>query len=112
MMEKFIYDEFSNELKKFKRSEGEILIKLISRQTGNTPFKLIKELRTGFRAFLYQTTASFFKLSLKETYNPEKIKNDYLIEDILQRAFADKYIEEQESALDFNLDRLYGIWKK
>ena len=64
MMEKFIYDEFSNELKKFKRSEGEILIKLISRQTGNTPFKLIKELRTGFRAFLYQTTASFFKLSL------------------------------------------------
>lgn len=112
MMEKFIYDEFSNELKKFKRSEGEILIKLISRQTGNTPFKLIKELRTGFRAFLYQTTASFFKLSLKETYNPEKIKNDYLIEDILQRAFADKYIEEQESALDFNLDRLYEIWKK
>ncbi len=112
MMEKFIYDEFSNELKKFKRSEGEILIKLISRQTGDTPFKLIKELRTGFRAFLYQTTASFFKLSLKEKYDPEKIKNDYLIEDILQRAFADKYIEEQESALDFNLDILYEIWKK
>ena len=63
MLEKFIYKEFENELKKFTRSEGKILIKLVNRQTGNTAYDLIKELRTGFKALLYQTTASFFKLS-------------------------------------------------
>ncbi len=112
MLEKFIYKEFENELKKFTRSEGKILIKLVNRQTGNTAYDLIKELRTGFKALLYQTTASFFKLSLKEIFDPEKKKEDYFIEDILQRAFAEQYLEEQKSALNYNLDDLFNIWRK
>lgn len=110
-MEKFIYDEFEEELKKFSRSEGKILIRLVHRQTGITTFDLVKELRTGWKAFWYQTTASLFKLSLKDEYNPEYSFEDYLIEDILQRAFADKYLEEQPAALGHNLDDLYYIWK-
>lgn len=110
LMEKFVYNEFEEELKRLSRSEGKILIKLINRQTGNSAFELIKELRTGWRAFLYQTTASMFKLSLKEKFNPEKIKEDYLIEDILQRAFAEKYLEEQESKLNYDLNKLFEIW--
>ena len=51
-----------------------------------------------------------FKLSLKEKFNPEKIKEDYLIEDILQRAFAEKYLEEQESKLNYDLNKLFEIW--
>ena len=99
------------ELKKFSRSEGKILIRLVHRQTGITTFDLVKELRTGWKAFWYQTTASLFKLSLKDEYNPEYSFEDYLIEDILQRAFADKYLEEQPAALGHNLDDLYYIWK-
>ena len=95
-LEKFLYEEFEQELKKLSRSQGRILIKLIHRQTGITIFELIKELRTGFKAFFYQTTASLFKLSLKDKYNPENILEDYLIEDILQRAFAEKYLVEQK----------------
>ena len=110
LMEKFVYNEFEEELKRLSRSEGKILIKLINRQTGNSAFELIKELRTGWRAFVYQTTASMFKLSLKEKFNPEKIKEDYLIEDILQRAFAEKYLEEQESKLNYDLNKLFEIW--
>ena len=64
-MEKFIYEEFEEELKKFSRSEGKILIRLVHRQTGTTTYDLVKELRTGWKAFWYQTTASLFKLSLK-----------------------------------------------
>jgi hypothetical protein len=110
-MEKFIYEEFEEELKKFSRSEGQILIRLVHRQTGITTYDLVKELRTGWKAFWYQTTASFFKLSLKDTYDPEHSLEDYLIEDILQRAFADNQLEEQTAVFDYNLDDLYFIWK-
>ena len=64
-IEKFIYDEFEDELKKLSKSQGRILIKLVHRQTGETTHSLVKELRNGWRAFVYQTTASFFNLSLK-----------------------------------------------
>ena len=110
-LEKFLYEEFEQELKKLSRSQGRILIKLVHRQTGITIFGLIKELRTGLKAFFYQTTASLFKLSLKEKYNPEDILEDYLIEDILQRAFSEKYLVEQKAKIDYNLDSLYSIWK-
>ena len=110
-LEKFLYTEFEHELKKLSRSQGRILIKLVHRQTGITIFELIKELRTGLKAFIYQTTASLFKLSLKDKYDPEDILEDYLIEDILQRAFSEKYLVEQNSKIDYDLDSLYSIWK-
>lgn len=110
-LEKFIYEEFEAELKKLSRSQGRILIKLVHRQTGNTTHALVKELRNGWRAFIYQTTASLFKLSLKDEYNPIEVYEDYLIEDILQRAFAAERLEEQPTALGFDLNDLYDIWK-
>ena len=112
LIEDFIYNEFELELKKLSRSQGKILIKLIHRQTGNTTHELVKELRNGWRALIYQTTASLFKLSLKDTYNPKEIYEDYLIEDILQRAFSEERLERQDTALDYDLDALYIYWKE
>jgi len=112
LIEDFIYNEFELELKKLSRSQGKILIKLIHRQTGNTTHQLVKELRNGWRALVYQTTASLFKLSLKDTYNPKEIYEDYLIEDILQRAFSEERLERQNTALDYDLDALYSYWKE
>ena len=111
-LEKFIYEEFEEELKKLSKSQGRILIKLVHRQTGSTTFDLVKDLRTGWKAFVYQTTASLFSLSLKERYNPEEVLEDYLIEDILQRAFADQYLIEQPAAIDYDLNVLYSNWKE
>src|SRR5690606_32313321 len=65
-VQKFIEDEFSEELKKLTRTEGQILVKLIYRQTGTTAFDLVKELRSGWRAFWYNTTAKMFSISIKE----------------------------------------------
>lgn len=110
-IEKFIYDEFEEELKKLSRSQGRILIKLVHRQTGETTHSLVKELRNGWRAFVYQTTASLFKLSLKDTYNPGTDYEDFLIEDILQRAYGDGVIELDPTALTYDLDSLYTLWK-
>ena len=69
-VQKYIEGEFSDRLKKLTRTEGQILIKLIHRQTGDTAFNLVKELRSGWRAFWYNTTAKAFEISLKEEFIP------------------------------------------
>ena len=77
MVQKYMEEEFTDQLKKLTRTEGRILIKLIHRQTGETVFSLIKDYRSGWKAFWYNSTASMFKLSLKATYNPKVVKEDY-----------------------------------
>lgn len=111
-VQKYIEEEFSEELKKLTRTEGQILVKLIYRQTGTTAFDLVKELRNGWRAFWYNTTARFFKISIKEEFHPDQIEEDYLIEDILQRAFAADQLKRQETVLDYDYNKLYNKWKK
>ncbi|MDT0553780.1 DUF4294 domain-containing protein [Urechidicola vernalis] len=101
-VQKYMEEEFTEQLKKLTRTEGRILIKLIHRQTGVTTFDLIKEIRSGWKAFWYHKTASLFKLSLKLEYNPELIDEDFMIEDILQRAFMNGTLEKQVSKLDFD----------
>jgi len=109
-IQKYIEGEFSDELKKLTRTEGQILVKLIHRQTGNTAFDLVKELRNGWRAFWYNATAKMFKISIKEEFHPELVHEDYLIEDILQRAFSEFRIERQKSALNFDYSQLTDKW--
>lgn len=110
-VQKYIEGEFSSELKKLTRTEGQILVKLIHRQTGSTAFDLVKELRSGWRAFWYNTTAKAFKISLKEEFKPEEVHEDYLIEDILQRAFTYDKLERQKSVLDYDYAMLSNKWK-
>jgi hypothetical protein len=110
LMQKYIEGEFSDELKKLTRTEGQILIKLIHRQTGHTTFDLIKELRNGWRAFWFNNTASLFDLSLKREYDPMNEKEDYLIEDILQRNFQSGRLERQKDALGLDFFELSDKW--
>jgi hypothetical protein len=109
-VQKYIEGEFSDELKKLTRTEGQILVKLIHRQTGKTAFDLIKELRSGWRAFWYNTTASMFDISLKREFDPLNEKEDYLIEDILQRNFQSGVLERQKSAFKIDFYDLTEKW--
>ena len=86
MLEKFLQEELTAELKRLTRTEGQILVKLINRETGLTAFSLVRELRNGFRAFTYNTIAKVFKISLKETYDPLNVREDLFIEDILRNS--------------------------
>ncbi len=110
IVQNYIEDQFSAELKKLTHTEGQILVKLIHRQTGVTAFELVKDLKSGWRAFWYNTTASFFDISLKEEFQPRDNQEDYLIEDILQRAFQNKQLQKQPSALDFDFLELTNKW--
>ena len=86
MLEKFLQEELTEELRKLTRTEGQILVKLIYRETGPTAFSLVRELRNGFKAFTYNTIAKVFKISLKEEYDPLKVREDLFIEDILRNS--------------------------
>src|SRR5690606_34890916 len=110
MIQKYIEGEFTDELKKLTRSEGQILVKLIHRQTGVTPFNLVKELRSGWRAFWYNTTANMFDITLKKEFDPMNVQEDFLIEDILQRSFQSGLLPREESKLNFNFADLTEKW--
>ena len=110
IIQKYIEEEFSAELKKLTRTEGQILVKLIHRQTGQTTFDLIKELRSGWRAFWFNNTAKLFDISLKEEFNPLVVSEDYLIEDILERAFQSGQLERQKSAFPIDYFELTNKW--
>src|SRR5690606_22067594 len=111
-VQKYVEEEFSEKLKKLTHTEGQILVKLIHRQTGRTAFDLVKELRTGWRAFWYNTTASLFEISLKEEYRPFEEKEDYLIEDILERSFQENILERQKPAFPIDYLDLTAHWNK
>ncbi|SDF02950.1 protein of unknown function [Ulvibacter litoralis] len=111
-VQKYIEEEFSEKLKKLTRTEGQILVKLIHRQTGRTAFDLVKELRTGWRAFWYNTTANMFDITIKEEYRPFEVKEDYLIEDILERSFQVNILERQKPAFKIDYLDLTSYWNK
>lgn len=111
MVEDYIQNEFTTELKKLSMTEGQILIKLIHRQTGNTSYDLVKQLRSGWSAFWFNTTANMFDMSLKSEYNPNKDVEDFYIEDILLNEFKQETLEFQEAATEISyLDGLSN-WK-
>ncbi len=110
MLQKYMEEEFTAELKKLTRTEGQILVKLVYRQTGKTMFELVKEYRNGWRAFWYNNTARLFNISLKEKYDPINVEEDYWIEDVLQRSFQSGILKEQKTALDFSFYDLRNKW--
>lgn len=106
LIQRYIEGEFTDQIKKMTKTEGRILIKLIHRQTGKTAFNNIRGLRSGWRAFWYNTTANLFKLSLKDEYQPEKENEDFLIEYILQQAFQKDLLKRQPSKLKFDFQKI------
>ncbi|TSE09211.1 DUF4294 domain-containing protein [Aquimarina algiphila] len=110
ILQKYMEEEFTAELKKLTRTEGQILVKLIYRQTGNTMFQLVKEYRSGWKAFWYNSTAKLFNISLKEKYDPINVEEDYWIEDILQRSFQSNILKEQKTVLGFSFYDLRNKW--
>jgi hypothetical protein len=81
--EKELKKRFEQELKKLTVTQGRILIKLIDRETGETSYNLVKELRGSFQAFLWQGVARLFGSNLKSKY--EALGEDMNIESIVQQ---------------------------
>lgn len=61
--------DFENELKALNFQEGQILLKLINRESGKTTFDIIKQFKGSFQAYMYQGIARLFGYNTKETYS-------------------------------------------
>lgn len=81
-MEKDLIEQYTPVLKNMTFSQGKILIKLLDRQTSHTGYALIRELRGGFRAGIYQGIGKIFGMNLKDTYDAEG--EDKIIEEIIE----------------------------
>lgn len=79
--EKELEEKFGKEIRALTFSQGKILIKLVYRETGNSTFDIVKQLRGGFTAFIWQTMARIFGYDLKSGYDPEG--EDQVIEQIV-----------------------------
>jgi hypothetical protein len=62
--------QFGKELRKLTFSQGVILLKLIDRETGQSGYDLVSELRGAFRAFFWQGIGKLFGYNLRMKYEP------------------------------------------
>lgn len=76
-----IKNMFNREVKNLTITQGGILIKLIDRETGNSSYDLLKDMKGGVTAFFYQSIARLFGNNLKNTYDPQEDRD---IEAIIQ----------------------------
>ena len=111
IVENYLSNEFEAKLKKLSRKQGQILVKLIHRQTGTTTYELVKNLKSGWKAFWSNTAASMFDINLKTKYAPFDVNEDYLIETILVRAFDSGRLQNQNPAKPVDYDNLTETWE-
>lgn len=82
--EKGLKVEFEDVIKKMSRTSGRVLVKLIDRETGESTYDIIKDMRGGFKAWIYQGVGKFYGADLKARYNPHTNEEDEMIERVVQ----------------------------
>jgi hypothetical protein len=80
-VEKELLKDYKEDLKKLTVTQGRILIKLVDRETGDTSYELVRELRGKISAVFWQALARLFGSNLKSEYDAEG--EDKLIEEIV-----------------------------
>ncbi|SKA31867.1 protein of unknown function [Chitinophaga eiseniae] len=70
--EKEMKEQFGDKLQNLSVYQGKVLMKLIDRETGQNCYEIIKELKGGFNARVWQTVAFFFGGNLKSDYDKQE----------------------------------------
>lgn len=78
--EKELKEKFADKVKNLSVYQGEILMKLINRQTGNNCYELLKEYKGSFNTRMYQTASWVYGGNLKADYDIVNDKRDRQIE--------------------------------
>jgi len=82
-LEKDLKKTFEGELRKLTITQGKVLTKLVSRETGLSTHELIKEYKSGITAAFWQTIGKKFGYDLKHQYDPINDTQDSDIEQIV-----------------------------
>jgi hypothetical protein len=67
---------FEEPLKKLYDTQGKLLILLINRETGNSVYQVLKDIKNPVRAALYETTAVANGLNLNEKWDVKKYRDE------------------------------------
>ena len=86
-------NQFEKQLRDLSLSRGQILIKLIHRETGKTAYEIIRELRGGINAFIWNAAGGAYELDLKTEFDTHKVREDSYIEVILRKDFQSGRLE-------------------
>lgn len=80
-IQKELMDRYEPVLRKMTVSQGKLLIKLIGRETGLTPYEIIHDYKNGAAANTWQAIARLFGGDLKKRYDPsgEDKDTEYLV---------------------------------
>jgi hypothetical protein len=92
-IERELKSKFKGQLEDMTISQGQVLVKLIDRQTGRSCYNILKEVKGGFNAVIYQSIALIFSNNLKKEYDPTG--NDQDIEQIVQELETTNYYKYQ-----------------
>ena len=69
-MEKHLRELYTPRMKKLTRSQGQLLMKLIDRETNSSSYNIVESFMGTFKAFTANALAGIFGNSLKKRYNP------------------------------------------
>lgn len=70
-VEESLKQQYAPALKRFTRSQGRLLVKLVNRECNETGYNITKAFLGSFRANIYQGVAVLFGNSLTKKYDPE-----------------------------------------
>lgn len=90
-IEKQLNSRFKGELEDLTITQGQILVRLIDRQTGKNCYSIIRELKGGFSAVIWQSVALIFNNNLKKEYDPYDRDKD--IEAIVSELEANSFYQ-------------------
>ncbi len=79
-MESEVFKQYKPILKKLTKSQAQMLVKLINRETNQSSYNILKAFLGSFRAGFWQTFGRFFGVNLKMGYNPDKDRKDAIVE--------------------------------
>ena len=79
--------KFKEELKNLTIEQGQVLVKLIARETGKPCYEIVKEMKGGFNAAIWQTVAVLFNNNLRNHYDAEgeDAATEQIVHEILAR---------------------------
>lgn len=79
-LEKELVAKYKPQIMKMTRNQGKVLLKLITRETDQSSFNIVKAFLGSFRAAFWQGVGRIFGMNMRGDYNPSKDREDEIIE--------------------------------
>ena len=79
--EKYLFKKYENDFRRMTASQGQMLMKLMDRESDKTSYEIIKHYRGKASANFWQFVAKLFKNDLKEEY--DALDKDRIVERVI-----------------------------